>query len=183
VPICRSYKAAAVFLAALAFSCGGGKPAAPAEALSIVEADGPLAPGQAAGEASADSRPILVDLGTMLHTPPKNWRYGEYELFAFTHFPAIIYLFSADHAVQSLFLRRLAFFVEKRGFVGRLARDEEIENLRDWGAHDYKSADLARFFQTAADDKFPLNSHELLLKEILLANGILTQEGSAITAG
>jgi hypothetical protein len=127
--------------------------------------------------------PLVADLGTMLYTPPKNWRKGEYEIFAFNHFPDILYIFSSSNEVQSRFLRRLAFFVEKRGFVGRLAHDEELRGLRDWGAHDYKSADLARFFQAAAAERFPLNSHELLLKEILLANGIIRQEGSAIVEG
>jgi hypothetical protein len=171
-----------VIFSALVFSCGNGDQVAAPEiagvpAASTVEADGPVPAGE------EGPRPLLADLRTMLHTPKENWRYGEYEIFAFTHFPDIIYLFSANNAVQSLFLRRLAFFVEKRGFTGRLARDEEIQDLRDWGAHDYKSADMARFFQKAAEEDFPLNSHELVLKEILLANGIIRQEALTIRTG
>jgi hypothetical protein len=178
---------ALVVFSALALSCGNEKGVpeiaeAPATESAIEVEQIPAEEARTASEESG-TLPLTASLGTMLYTPRGNWRYGEYELFAFNRFPDIIYLFSTSNAVQSLFLRRLAFFVEKRGFTGRLAHDEEIQDLRDWGAHDYKGADLARFFQKAAEENFPLNSHELLLKEILLANGIIRQDGSAITAG
>ncbi|MDR2767952.1 MAG: hypothetical protein LBB82_06460 [Treponema sp.] len=129
------------------------------------------------------NEPLTTDLGTMLYYPRSRWRNREYEFFRLNHEPRILYIVSASHAVQSAFLRRLAFFVEKRGFAGRLARDEEIKDLRDWGAHDYRSADLARFFQKAENEKFPLNRKELLLRELLLANGIIRRTRNGIEAG
>jgi hypothetical protein len=135
---------------------------------------------RAAGKAA---EPLAADLGTMLYYPQARWRNREYEFFRLNHEPRILYIVSANHAVQSAFLRRLAFFVEKRGFAGRLARDGEIAHLRDWGAHDYRSADLARFFQKAENEHFPLNQKELLLRELLLANGVIRRARNGIEAG
>ncbi|MDR1390136.1 MAG: hypothetical protein LBJ31_09210 [Treponema sp.] len=133
--------------------------------------------------ASAILEPISADLGTILYYPRSRWRQKDYEVFRFNHDSRILYLVSASHAVQSEFLRRLAFFVEKRGFAGRLSPDEEIKNLRDWGAHDYRGADLARFFQKAESENFPLNAGELFLRDLLLENGIIHRTRAGITAG
>jgi hypothetical protein len=125
--------------------------------------------------------PLRADLGTMLYYPRSAWRQDDYELFTFNLYPRLLYLISGNFAVQSRFLKRLAFFTEKPGFTGTLAADEDIAHLRDWFAHDYRAGDMARFFDLARRQRFPLNDSELLLKDILLARGIIreTEEGIA----
>jgi hypothetical protein len=119
----------------------------------------------------------------MMYYPRSCWRNPEYELFAFNLYPGLLYLVSESFTVQSRFLKRLAFFTEKPGFAGTLAKDEDIAELRDWFAHDYRARDLARFFQLAREESFPLNSSELLLRDMLLARGIILDEGGRYVEG
>jgi hypothetical protein len=80
-------------------------------------------------------------------------------------------------------LKRLAFFVEKAGFRGRLAHDAEIANLHGWNAHDYRAEDLASFFDTARKTGFPLLDEERELERILLNEKIIFEERDGISAG
>ncbi|MDR2313071.1 MAG: hypothetical protein LBE02_00885 [Spirochaetaceae bacterium] len=130
-----------------------------------------------------DLAPLSSDLGTMMYCPPSAWRNKEYEFFTFNVYPRILYLVSESFAVQSRFLKRLAFFTEKPGFTGALARDEDIRGLRDWFAHDYRARDLARFFDLARRQNFPLNGSELFLRDMLLRQGIIRIEQGAIVPG
>jgi len=77
----------------------------------------------------------------------------------------------------------MAFFIEKRGFRGRLAPDSEIAELHGWNAHDYRAESLARFFQTAREAQFPLLAEERELERILLNAGIIRAEGAAASTG
>jgi hypothetical protein len=124
--------------------------------------------------------PLRADTGTILHYPRSLWRHRDFEIFRWNHpgeGPAILFLVSANYGVQSRFLKRLAFFVEKEGFAGTLASDAQIQNLSDWNAHDYRAEDLARFFQLAQEQNFPLNGDEERLRRILLENGVLSRPG------
>jgi hypothetical protein len=127
--------------------------------------------------------PIPADPGTMMTYPRSVWRNPRYEVFTHNLYPSLLYLVSESFAVQSAFLRRLAFFVEKKGFAGRLAMDEEIAHLRDWFAHDYRAEDLAAFFDLAREQNFPLNNNELLLRDLLVKNGIIIYEEGRYTEG
>ncbi|MDR2662228.1 MAG: hypothetical protein LBC31_04445 [Treponema sp.] len=127
--------------------------------------------------------PVSADLGTMMYYPRSRWRNAEYELFTFNLYPGILYLISESFTVQSRFLKRLAFFTEKPGFAGTLAKDEAIAGLRDWFAHDYRARDLARFFQLAREEQFPLNPSELLLRDILVARGIILDDKGRYVEG
>lgn len=97
--------------------------------------------------------------------------------------PSVIIFDFASYEVQDAYLKRLAFFVEKKGFAGRLAQDAEIANLHGWNAHDYKPEDIARFFSEAERLGFTLNEQELKLKEFLLHNGIIIKSGGKIAPG
>ena len=44
---------------------------------------------------------------------------------------------TASYAVQARFFRRLAFYVEKQGYRGRLLTDAELGSRRGYNAHDY----------------------------------------------
>lgn len=97
--------------------------------------------------------------------------------------PSVVIFDFASYDIQDAYLKRLAFFVEKKGFVGRLAKDAEIANLHGWNAHDYKAEDIARFFAEAERLGFSLNEQELKLREFLLKKGILAKNGGKIEPG
>lgn len=117
--------------------------------------------------------PIRVDPGLIMKWPRNNWRGNDYELFEWDRFPGVLFFDISTYAVQDDFFRRLAFFVEKAGFKGRLLSDSELKGKHAYNAHDYKADDLARFFEKARVQDFPLNEKELLLKEILVYNGVI----------
>jgi len=116
---------------------------------------------------------IPADPGVILSYPIDAWRDRRYEIFSWDVFPEILIFDTASYTVQDRLLKRLAFFVEKDGFRGRLASDAEIEALHGWNAHDYRAQDLAAFFEAARKSRFPLLDEELELEWILLDNGIL----------
>ena len=132
---------------------------------------------------SSHSDPLLLDPGTMLHYPHSSFRNSEYEIFSHNLYPGLLYLVSDSFRTQSLFLKRLAFFTEKKGFVGRLAEDREISHLRDWFAHDYRAEDLAAFFDLAKRENFPLNESELVLRDLLCKHGIIRIENGSYIKG
>lgn len=134
--------------------------------------------GGTEGELSVSVHPLPADPGTVLLYDPDYWRQRDYELFSWTRFPEILIMDTASYRVQSRFFKRLAFFVEKRGYRGRLVSNEEFDDLHGFNAHDYRAEDLARFFQAAREELFTLNLEEELLKEILLHNGIIRDEGT-----
>ena len=117
--------------------------------------------------------PISTCPRYVLAWPQSHWRSPRFEVFRWYRFPSILIFDTADYAVQDRMLKRIAFYVEKAGFRGRLARDEEIADLHGWNAHDYRAEDLARFFQSAREQGFPLNREELELEQILLDEGLI----------
>jgi hypothetical protein len=127
-------------------------------------------------------RPLAADPGTVLLYDRRAWRQPDYELFAWARFPEVLILDTADYAVQDRFFKRLAFFVEKLGYRGRLVSGEEVAGLHGFNAHDYRAEDLARFYQAAASSSEPLSAEEQLLRRILIANGLL-RAGGALQAG
>jgi hypothetical protein len=134
-------------------------------------------------EKKSPHEPVVLDPGLIDGYPRENWRNRDYEVFRWDRFPEILIFDTADYAVQDRLFKRLAFFVEKAGFRGRLAPDSEIETLHAWNAHDYRAGDLARFFELARQSGFPLNNDEEALEALLLAEGILRGEGGAILPG
>ncbi len=127
--------------------------------------------------------PIPADFGAILGYDPGFWRNERYELFSWNLFPKILVMDTKDYEVQSNFFHRLAFFVEKRGYAGFLHSDETIENQHSWNAHDYRAEDLARFYQKAAIENFPLDDEEMELFQILLANDIINIKDNLILPG
>jgi hypothetical protein len=134
---------------------------------SFVTASGPRRPFPA---------PIPADPGLILSYPVENWRSPAYEVFRWPAFPEILIIDAADYAVQARLFKRLAFFVEKRGYRGRLVPNRELEGLHGWNAHDYRAGDLARFFEAARLSAFPLLDEERALCSLLLENGVIHRE-------
>ncbi len=117
--------------------------------------------------------PVPADFGVILGYGKESWRRSDFEIFSWSLFPGFLVLEFNSYALQASFLKRLAFFVEKKGFAGKLLPDSRLKKLHGWNAHDYRADDLARFFNTAADQGFVLNSDEYRLRDILVSNGIL----------
>ena len=90
---------------------------------------------------------------------------------------------TADYGIQERLFKRLAFFVEKTGYRGRLMTDEEMRELHGWNAHDYRAEDLARFFEAARQRDFPLSPEEGELRTILLDSGIIRRDGGSPETG
>ncbi|MDX9827913.1 MAG: hypothetical protein RBT73_09225 [Spirochaetia bacterium] len=101
----------------------------------------------------------------------------EYRWFRWDLLPSVIMFDFKTYDIQDAYLKRLAFFVEKKGFVGRLASNQEIAPLHGWNAHDYKAEDLARFFALAEKQGFPLNPEELRLRDFLLEQSLIYKKG------
>ena len=77
----------------------------------------------------------LADFGRILRSPPSD---RDFDLYRWDLLPTTLIFDFKDYAIQDKYLKRLAFFVEKLGFKGRLASDEEIAGLHGWNAHDYR---------------------------------------------
>ena len=119
--------------------------------------------------------PIPADMGTILRYRQQAWRRSDWELFSWNLFPSILLFDFRDYQIQAAFLKRLAFFVEKKGSAGTLLSNRVLEPLHGWNAHDYRAQDLAAFFQTAREQSFSLNPEEELLRRILLEQGVIHQ--------
>jgi hypothetical protein len=127
--------------------------------------------------------PVAADPGLVLSWPVESWRDRRYEVFRWETFPSLLIFDFADYAAQDRMLKRLAFFVEKKGFRGRLAPDSEIAELHAWNAHDYRAEDLARFFQAVREAQFPMLAEERELERILLDSNVIRRAGDKIAAG
>ena len=128
--------------------------------------------------------PVRTDPGLVMWWPRQNWRGSDYELFEWDRFPGVLLMDIADYDIQDDFFRRLAFFVEKSGYRGRLYSDEFLRGKHGYNAHDYRAESLAEFFEAARVQKFPLNWREVLLARILAENGVIRQEADGrIVAG
>ena len=126
---------------------------------------------------------LPVDLGTLFRYEPESWRRSDFELFSWTLYPEVLILDSANYDVQARFFRRLAFYVEKTGFRGTLLTDEQLRGRHGYNAHNYNADGLARFFDEARATGIALNDEELLLREVLVANGIIESSDDGFVAG
>ena len=127
--------------------------------------------------------PIPADMGTILRYDTQAWRRSDWELFSWNLFPSILMFDFRDYDIQAAFLKRLAFFVEKKGSTGKLLPNSVIDPLHGWNAHNYRARDLAAFFQKAKAENFPLNPEEELLRRILIDRGIIRREDGEFLPG
>ncbi|GAB6275855.1 MAG: hypothetical protein SAMD01599839_03950 [Rectinema sp.] len=132
-------------------------------------------------QSKATTELARIDPGLLVYHAPLDDK--PYYLARWDLRPEVLLFLFKDYAIQDRYLKRLAFFVEKIGFVGRLAQDSEIADLHGWNAHDYRPEDLARFFDTAAGQKFPLSAEEIELRELLIKEGVILKNGTRIVPG
>ncbi len=134
-------------------------------------------------DAASPLSPILADPGMIIEWPRASWRRVDREVFAWDRFPSVLIFDTADYATQDRYFKRLAFFVEKKGWRGKLWTDAETAGEHAYYAHDYRAESLAEFFTRAADEKFPLGTEELELRDILLAEGVIAKKGRGFAPG
>lgn len=127
--------------------------------------------------------PLVTDPGMIPLWPQKAWRHKDYELFEWQQFPGLLFFDTADYQVQDDFFKRLAFFTEKTGYIGTLVSDKDLAGQHGFNAHDYRSETLAAFFTLAEKTNFPLNQKELILRDILLHNGIIRKAAAGYESG
>ncbi len=155
----------------------------------LFSADGPVLPesmiSRPVNYTGAGSLPIPIsaDPHLVVQWPQDAWRDSRYEIFAWDRFPSILIFDTADYAVQDLFFKRLAFFVEKQGYRGQLHSDAALAGLHAFNAHDYRASSLAEFFELARLQSFSLNREEQLLRDLLLAEGIIREDAGAYREG
>jgi hypothetical protein len=137
-----------------------------------------------ASDPKPDTRPPLADEAALLAAPT-----GQFTLWRFGADPDIVVaIFSSLHE-QAMALNRVAAFVERPG----VSRDHILDDgaLRAvigqaqesfdtyYYGHDYRAADLARFFATAARDGLALHDAERALKTRLDAAGFFKPDAQA----
>ncbi len=126
--------------------------------------------------------PVRTDPGLILNYKTSQWRTADYELFEWDRFPQILFFDTRNYEVQDKLFRRMAFFVEKQGYKGRLLTNEELGDMHGYNAHDYSAESMARFFNKATEIGFQLNEEELLLKRILIHNKLFESDGLYVKA-
>jgi hypothetical protein len=131
---------------------------------------------------TADDVPI-ADLGTVLEMDPATWRGRRYEYYRWAERPQVLVFDTLDYEIQSRLFKRLAFFVEKTGWVGTIPDFDEIADLHGFNAHDYRRDDLASFFSKAESEGVPLLPAEAELLQILLATGVIKRSGARYVGG
>ncbi len=124
--------------------------------------------------AGLGAQPPMASLHSVLTTAVAPQDDPSFSLCRWDRFPSILILDAVDYGFQDRMFSRLAFFLEKRGFRGRLLDNGALENMHGWNAHDYGPEGLASFFNAAELTGFILNPEELALRDLALENGIIT---------
>ncbi len=119
------------------------------------------------------NQPIRSNLTDILNRSTKEWRNPSFEIYSWDKSPKVLIFDTINYSFQSLIFKRLAFFIEKKDYIGQIYSLDEIQDERGWNGHDYKAKDLARFFNKAKSKGYQLTKGEELLLEILLENNIL----------
>ncbi|MGL4986885.1 MAG: hypothetical protein ACRC5H_07095 [Treponemataceae bacterium] len=127
--------------------------------------------------------PMIADSGLMLSWNQKTWRNPAYEFFSWESFPSVLVFDTLSYKIQDNFFKRLAFFVEKSGYKGKVMSLKDIADMHAFNAHDYKAVDLAEFFTKAQREGFTLTDEENMLRNILLEHKILLPAGDGYDAG
>jgi hypothetical protein len=125
----------------------------------------------------------VASLEHVLTTPTSAWRSPLFEVYRWDLFPGILIIDTIDFHHQDAMFTRLAYFVEKKGFRGKLMTNAQLAGRHGWNAHDYGPDGLASFFNAASDGAFPLNPEEKVLERLALNEGIIVSAGSSVFPG
>ena len=125
---------------------------------------------------SVSDEPLPADIGHIIFSDFDEARTPDWEIYRWNLLPKVLIFDTADYKIQASFFKRLAFYVEKPGYTGRLLTNEQMEGKHGWNAHDYRPDDLAAFFSSADNENFKLNEEEEILKKLLLTEKIILPE-------
>ena len=134
-------------------------------------------------DGKAPMTPLPADFKQILENNSNQWRYSDWEVYSWESFPGILIIDFQNFNIQSHMLKRLSYFVEKRGYTGKIHSFTRLSGKTDWNAHNYKAKDLAAFFTEAVRSGAVLTSAESYLRELLLANGIIEKSGEGYSGG
>ena len=134
-------------------------------------------------DGKAPMTPLPADFKQILEYNSTQWRYSDWEVFSWESFPGILIIDFQNFNIQSHMLKRLSYFVEKRGYTGKIHSFMRLTGKTDWNAHNYKAQDLATFFTEAVRSGAVLTSAETYLRELLVANGVIEKSGEGYTGG
>ena len=134
-------------------------------------------------DGKAPMTPLPADFKQILEYNSNQWRYSDWEVYSWESFPGILIIDFQNFNIQSHMLKRLSYFVEKRGYTGKIHSFTRLSGKTDWNAHNYKAKDLAAFFTEAVRSGAVLTSAESYLRELLLANGIIEKSGEGYSGG
>jgi hypothetical protein len=126
-----------------------------------------------ASPAPVAATPATASLQAILTAPSAAQDAAGFDLYRWDRFPSILVIDTPDLGFQDRMFSRLAFFLEKRGFRGRLLDNKTLENLHGWNAHDYGPEGLASFFNATELTGLTLNAEEITLRDLALSQGIL----------
>jgi hypothetical protein len=126
--------------------------------------------------ATTASEPLPIELTELKNYPAARWRDEAYELFSWSLYPDILWIDTRDYEIQARFFKRLAFFVEKRGFIGTLLSDAELTGRHGYNAHNYRPEGLAAFFNAVEAESFPINEYEMILRDIVATRGLIVRD-------
>ena len=113
--------------------------------------------------------PITASLEQILDTGPAAWRTATIEVYRWDLFPDILIMDTVGFAVQDRMFTRLAYFLEKQGWRGKLLGNARLAGRHGWNAHDYGPEGLAAFFSAVKESNFPLNPEEQALRQLAAA--------------
>ena len=119
----------------------------------------------------------------MVKAPVSTWRSPQLEVYRWDRFPDILVIDSASFRIQDRMFTRLAYFLEKKGFRGKLMTNAQLTGRHGWNAHDYGPDGLASFYNTASDQGFPLNREEMALEALALQENILRADAARLLPG
>ena len=128
--------------------------------------------------------PVTADPGLIPRWKKNAWRNYDYEIFSWQQIPQVYIFDFRNYAIQDKYLKRLAFFVEKSDYAGRIVTFEEVKDIHGFNAHDYRAESLASFFNQAAREKVRLAKEEEHLLNLLLELKVLVRsEDGVLIAG
>ena len=120
------------------------------------------------------NKPLVNNLTDILNNSVTNWRNPVFEVYQWDKNQQILVFDTINYSFQALMFKRLAFFVEKKDFIGSIYTLDEIEGENGWNGHDYAAWDLARFFNKVNFEGHTMTRGEEILLDIILRNGIIS---------
>lgn len=119
--------------------------------------------------------PEVLSRAEILDLPAEKWNNPAFNYCRWDYNSKVIIFDTLNYSVQSLFFKRLAYYIEKQDHTGKIYQYGDLVNKRGWNGHDYRARDLARFFNRLNRDGIKKTKGEEALLDILLKTGLLVQ--------